>query len=241
MEHVLGFLLNLLVGQNAGLKRQLAGLGVTFLPFVALFALYIYVVDPHPNILYLIVLIASVLGTIALFILLINWRFQEVSTYIRVSRQPSDAYAVIEELRSNGILSVTASPLSGADWAGVTLRNANLYKVNFKATGLEGADLRQANLTEANLRSARLEGANLSEAVLAGANLCYARLQKANLQQAQLANADLSAADLSGALLQGAHLKNAHFDQHTTLPDGRKWTPDTDWTQFGALVTLKSK
>lgn len=72
MEHVLSFLFDLLIGLNADLKRQLVGLGVVFLPFVCLFAVFAYVLDPHPNILYLIVLIASVLGTIGLFILLIN-------------------------------------------------------------------------------------------------------------------------------------------------------------------------
>jgi hypothetical protein len=37
---------------------------------------------------------------------------------------------------------------------------------------------------------------------------------------------------LSGANLQGADLTGAKFDENTTLPDGTKWTPDTDMTRF---------
>jgi uncharacterized membrane protein len=242
METNLGFLFDVLMGRHASLRQILALVSVLVLSLVAVFAFLGSGFDQKYSGAYFILMIVSVIGAMGSFILLIVWRSRGDATSIPSSRRQSDdAYAIIKELRSSGMLSVSSSPLCAADWSGVILHNADLRHANFNKTGLEGADLRQADLSGAYLRSARLEGANLSKADLTGANLCYAGLQKANLQQAQLANADLSAADLSGALLEGARLKNTQFDQHTTLPDGRKWTPDTDWTQFGAVVTSKSK
>jgi hypothetical protein len=57
-------------------------------------------------------------------------------------------------------------------------------------------------------------------------------LRGANLQGADLRDANLQGAKLFGAELQGADLGVAEFDEHTILPDGLHWTPDTDLTKF---------
>lgn len=47
--------------------------------------------------------------------------------------------------------------------------------------------------------------------------MCGTRLQGTNLMYANLLH---------------AHLHNAQFDAETTLPNGGKWTPETDMRQF---------
>jgi uncharacterized protein YjbI with pentapeptide repeats len=44
--------------------------------------------------------------------------------------------------------------------------------------------------------------------------------------------ANLGEVNLGGANLQGAILKRANLDEFTILPDGTKWTPDTDMARF---------
>ncbi len=230
MEIFLSFIFDVLVGRHAGLKQYAAAIGFIGLTFLAFATFFGYGASPHPDNFYLALTIVSAIAAIALFVQLIIWRVGERSS----RSQSQNAYATIKALRASGKLTQDSSPLIMADWAGVKLKNADLHDANFNKTGLEGADLSHANLCGANLRSARLNGANLREADLATANLAYARLQNADLRNAQLAHADLTAANLSGAQLKGAHLEGARCDQHTTLPDGTKWTRKTDWKQFEA-------
>ena len=67
-----------------------------------------------------------------------------------------------------------------------------------------------------------LRDGSLQRAFLAMANLEGTDLYEANLQGAVLARANL----------EGAHLEGAFLSDYTTLPDGTKWTPDTDMTRF---------
>jgi hypothetical protein len=92
-------------------------------------------------------------------------------------------------------------------------------------------------LTDGSLRRANLWGANLQEAFLIEANLQQTFLAEANLQGALLTGANLQGACMWGANLQGAsllaaNLQGAYFNKDTTLPDGTKWTPDTDMARF---------
>jgi hypothetical protein len=87
--------------------------------------------------------------------------------------------------------------------------------------------LLDGSLQGANLSKANLQGANLEEAELKEANLFLA-----NLQGAFLGVADLQAANLSGANLQGASLDWTQFSENTTLPNGKKWRPETDMRRF---------
>ena len=97
---------------------------------------------------------------------------------------------------------------------------------------LQGADLAEANLQEATLMGADLQRANLVMANLQRAMLAHANLQGAYLWQASLQGAYLGMANLQGAHLTGANLQGAYLDQYTTLPDGTKWTLDTDMARF---------
>jgi hypothetical protein len=131
------------------------------------------------------------------------------------SIERSLAIGAVEELRRHGWL--TDGSLRGAD-----LSSANL----------QGADLSSPNLQGADLRLANLQGADLKGANLQGADLRLAKLQDAILADADLRGADLRWAKLQGASLYRANLQGAAFDEHTILPDGIAWTPDTDMARF---------
>lgn len=92
--------------------------------------------------------------------------------------------------------------------------------------------LRGAHLIGANLNGVQLTSANLNSAHLFGANLSGAHLSGANLSDADLRVANLHGSHLFGANLSGAFLSNGSFDETTTLPDGKKWTPGDDLSRF---------
>ncbi len=71
--------------------------------------------------------------------------------------------------------------LTGWNFAGENLTNANLGH-----STLTGADLNQANLTNANLGDSTLTGADLNQANLTNANLGYSTLTGANLTNANV-------------------------------------------------------
>ena len=140
-----------------------------------------------------------------------------------------------------GGANLTEANLAGARLYAANLVEANLIEANLTEANLTGAYLTgaklilshltrafllSANLTEANLSGADLTGAYLMGAKLIDANLIQADLGEAKLIRANLIRADLSGANLSGANLTGAKLRRA------TLPDGTKWTPDTDMARF---------
>lgn len=138
---------------------------------------------------------------------------------------------------------LTDANLWDANLADADLVEANLSGANLTNSNLECANLQVANLQGADLGIARLEGANLQVANLQGADLRYANLGGANMQFANLEGAALEGVNLQGACLNGAHLQNAfvcvktaRFSAETSLPNGEKWTADTDMTQFGCFV-----
>ena len=121
--------------------------------------------------------------------------------------------------------------LRGADLRGADLRGADLNGAYLIGADLRGADLNLAHLKLARLNLARLTGAHLIKANLFRANLSGANLIRANLSRADLIEADLRGANLSGANLIRANLRDAKlFD--VILPDGTKWTPETDLSRF---------
>jgi len=105
--------------------------------------------------------------------------------------------------------SLVQADLRGANLRGANLRGANLSEANLYQANLYQANLSVANLYQANLSVANLYNANLSGAYLSGANLLEANLLEANLSVANLYNANLSGAYLSGAYLSGANLSGA--------------------------------
>jgi uncharacterized protein YjbI with pentapeptide repeats/DNA-binding XRE family transcriptional regulator len=133
---------------------------------------------------------------------------------------------------------LSEADLSGANLYGADLGAASLERANLSGALLSGADLSGANLYGADLGAANLTGANLSEADLRWANLERADLRWANLSGANLSGADLYGADLSGANLSQADLYGAivTYEQPAqaktlegaTLPDGTKYTSETE-------------
>jgi uncharacterized protein YjbI with pentapeptide repeats len=142
---------------------------------------------------------------------------------------------------SNAFL--TEASLMRADLSNAWLSGALLINANLSGANLEGADLSEATLNEANLSGANLKGADLYRAYFYKACLYKASLQMADLSNAFLTEANLKDADLREANLTGADLSNAFLvntdfrradlsevkcNEDTVLPNGTKWTPDTD-------------
>jgi uncharacterized protein YjbI with pentapeptide repeats len=166
------------------------------------------------------------------------------------SQDNAIALQALDELDAHGWLE--DGSLQGAHLWGANLQGAGLLQANLQGASLGGANLQGANLVGANLQGARLSGANLQGADLKYANLQRAQLWEAKLQRSHLWIANLQGANLVGANLQGAELyqvnlqqavlvranlqgaklQSAVFDEDTLLPDGTRWTPDTDMTQF---------
>jgi uncharacterized protein YjbI with pentapeptide repeats len=155
------------------------------------------------------------------------------------------AIAAAEELRRRGWL--TDGSLQGANLHEAELPEANLSEADLQRAHLEGANLNEADLQGAHLEGAFLREAKLREASLFRASLQRAHLEGANLSEADLRDADLRDADLRGAKLiwanlrganlgeaelEGAYLGEAKCNDNTILPDGTKWTPDTDMARF---------
>lgn len=126
--------------------------------------------------------------------------------------------------------------LEGEDLREANFMNADLFGANLQRSFLSDADLNGAILLEANLAEGDLERGNLSSALLTEANLTGARLIGTRLVGADLRGVNLNKADLRGAELKGAKIINVNANEDTILPNGERWTPDTDWTQFGAIV-----
>ena len=102
------------------------------------------------------------------------------------------------------------------------LHKANMVEANLCGTYLRNADLRNAKLMKADLTKAKLLHADCQGAVFAGAMLCNAELIEVDFRRANLHRADL----------KGAKLMGAKFDEFTILPDGSRWTPNTDIKRF---------
>jgi len=157
---------------------------------------------------------SEMLGAFATFWLihlLVGGR-EEKGRLIRQMRIRDNALALqaVDELGAKGWL-------SDGSLDGATLMNANLLKVR-----LSDAQMKRVDLHGAILRGARMERVNL-----AGANLWGADLQDAGLK-----NVNLEGADLYQANLRGVKMIRVEMDEETRLPDGTKWTPNTDLGRF---------
>jgi hypothetical protein len=155
------------------------------------------------------------------------------------------AIMAAEEMKRHSWLS--DGSLRGAQLAGANLSKADLIEANLQGADVHGANLQgtflfAANLQGADLITANLQGADLVRANLQGVDLFMANLQGANLSNANLREAVLGGTDLQGAGLDGtdlqganlirANLQGATLNENTILPDGTKWTPDTDMARF---------
>lgn len=146
------------------------------------------------------------------------------------------AIAAAEKLRRRGWLtdgSLQRARLGLANLQGAILLDAHLQGADLRWAHLQGARLEAAHLQGADLWRADLQGAKLGDADLQGAILGDADLRQASLLGAQLRGANLGGADLQEANLQDAKFgASTTFDENTILPDGTKWTPETDLGRF---------
>jgi uncharacterized protein YjbI with pentapeptide repeats len=113
--------------------------------------------------------------------------------------------------------------LSDARLEGAQMQNTDLEAANLEGAVLDGATMIRARFSSANLRCARIRRANLNFAVLA-----YAHLDHADLTGTLLYNTDFTESNLEAAILPGS----LQFNEYTILPDGNRWTPDTDMVKF---------
>jgi len=113
------------------------------------------------------------------------------------------------------------SLLNGTDFHSADLENSDLGDAD-----LQHAVLMSANLHNTNFSRANLQHANLSNAIFSGTDLTHANLAHAIIRSAYLRDVNLRSANLCCAQLVGVLVSN------TVLPDGTKWTPNTDMTRF---------
>ena len=158
--------------------------------------------------------------------------------------------AAILKLRQRGWLE--DGSLQGVDLAHANLENADLSRAlltnaNLLMANLVGAKLDASRLDFANLAGANLTNARMHEASLKGSSLRAAKLNRAILQGVDFAEADLETASLVNANLRNSRLigvrferadllhadiEDAVFDESTVLPDGMRWTRNTDLTRY---------
>jgi uncharacterized protein YjbI with pentapeptide repeats len=127
--------------------------------------------------------------------------------------------------------------LSGADLAGVELREADLAEANLSGADLSGDGLERTDINDTDLLGATLTGVisgsvegtttelptnwtQLNSVLIGpGANLTDASLTDANLGNDDFAGDNLSSADFQGSTLAGANFDGATWSE-TTCPDG---------------------
>jgi len=171
-------------------------------------------------------------------------------------RKTPKAYAALERMHQEGLLSGSAGLLRGRHLSRVNLSNMRLDSTNFTRANLwnanlSGADLskcwfQMADMDHTVLVGANLSGADLFNAWLRNANLTHANLTHANLSGCNLRHANLSGAILLGADMTFAAIEGVQYSTSTVLPDARSrgkgkdgyiaydryWTPDTDMSRY---------
>ncbi len=140
---------------------------------------------------------------------------------LQTAATPAQRQPLLDALLRDDAL--RGATLTHCDLSGAALPRADLCRADFQHSDLSGADLTAATLHHTGLRWANLSGANLQEADCSGAFLW---------------EANCSGTMLRGACFAGASLIGTHFDTadwqtgHITLPDGTRWTAETDLRRF---------
>jgi uncharacterized protein YjbI with pentapeptide repeats len=168
------------------------------------------------------------------------------------SRLNDVARHAAEKLRHHGWLrdgSLKQVWLHNANLARADLSFAHLTEAQLVVADLRGTDLSHSTLERTVFLKADASQANLIDANLREAKFLYANLRGANLEGADFCGADLTKADLLLAVLAGWNLEpnedetqrwlkpvfkvnHTHFDENTILPDGSRWTLETDMMRF---------
>ncbi|MBX3083090.1 MAG: pentapeptide repeat-containing protein [Anaerolineae bacterium] len=171
------------------------------------------------------------------------------------SDDPIETSHALRKLRQLGWLTEGALhnvSLAHANLREADLHEADLYHTNLRRALLDDAILINADLRRSLLAHARMHGTqctladlrhanlirvdaqrtNLRSANLVGATLRHAQLQHADMTDSDLQGANLIGANLQGADLARADLRGTQFDVSTILPDGSRWTSDSDLDRF---------
>lgn len=144
------------------------------------------------------------------------------------SNERSVTQIAIAELKALGWLE--DGTLQGALLPIANFEETDIQQANLASAYLGGANLQKANLIFINLYRANLEHANLQQSMLMGANLREALLNGANLN-----NANLEHANMQFARLKHTNMAGVQCNQNTVLPNGENWSPNVDWSDFGAV------
>lgn len=97
------------------------------------------------------------------------------------------------------------------DYTGLTIRNAEIPRIDFSGAILKGVDFSGAIITEALMSNASMEFANLDQVSANGVDLSGAYLPYASAEQANFNGANLSRFNGFSMRLRGADLKNANL------------------------------
>lgn len=156
---------------------------------------------------------------------------------LREVRSPNNLTArnAIHELRDKGWLTGEGGLLRGKNLDCVNWQNTTLTGANLEGAEMWDADMsgEESALEEVNFRSANLTAASFIDAWVGPAIFENANLQNADLRNTFLAFATFKGANLVGADLRGAMkalpaTENSPMSKNMILPDGSKWTPETD-------------
>jgi uncharacterized protein YjbI with pentapeptide repeats len=157
--------------------------------------------------------------------------------------------------------SLRHSDLSGADlsyarWDSVdlreaTLRNSNFTDANFSRTNFRESNLQGIQWLRTQVLTSDFEGNDFRYSTFPATKLSHTNLKKTNFHRctfqsaiimgcffnnADCSEAQFTAVHFRGVDLIGVNFANAilegSFDYNTTLPDGTRWTPDTDLSRF---------
>lgn len=134
--------------------------------------------------------------------------------------------------------------IQGSDWRNFDLIEVNLINSTLRDIRLSGSNLQKSLLIGTNLDESALDLVDFSDSILIGASLMDSESCLSNFENVDLALADLRGANLFGSNLRGAILgereaissegldTTAKFDENTILPNGDRWSPDTDMQIF---------
>ncbi len=191
---------------------------------------------------------SEVLGIGGTFFVLDYWvsrrdarqRIQNELVYQAGSTSNAMAKSAIDMCRKRGWLLGANSilkhaNLEGAHLAGARLSGANLSGANFLRANLSGAYLRPV-WGDIDAGYAKTHGLSVADHPRFDTDLRNAILVEADLTNACMEGVDLRGADLRDAKLSNTNLFDAKFDSATTLPDGTRWKPGSNISQFGAVL-----
>ena len=124
------------------------------------------------------------------------------------------------------VTKIAVAELRAKNW----LQDGSLKEANLNYTNLSGGDLRKANLSNAYLMDVNLSGGDLREANLSGAYLGASNLSGTDLRMVHF-----EGSNLMNSYLEHANVFKVQCNNKTILPDGKKWSPDINWSDYGAV------